>query len=84
LGGGHIPEVIVNAIIHGFQTAQRTNTHYTHQLCERVALLSTKFTCFATELEEPMYKVSHYILQDPLKDHLYIIVQTLNADKLSC
>jgi hypothetical protein len=28
--------------------------------------------------------VSHYILQDPLKDHLYIIVQTLNADKLSC
>ena len=52
-------------------------------LCERVALLGTKFARFAAKLEEPTYKVSHYIPRDPLQDHLYIIVQTLNAGKLS-
>ena len=52
-------------------------------LCERVALLGTKFPRFAAKLEEPTYKLSHYIPQDLLQDHLYIIVQTLNAGKLS-
>ena len=52
-------------------------------LVERVASLGTKFTSFATKLDEPTYKVSQYITKDPLQDHLYIIAQTLNAGKLS-
>jgi hypothetical protein len=52
-------------------------------LSRRVASLGTELASFAIKLEEPTYNVSHYLPRDSLKDHLYIIVQALNAGKLS-
>lgn len=51
-------------------------------LFQRVASLGTELARFAAKLEEPTYKVSHYLPRDPPRDHLYIIVQALNAGKL--
>jgi hypothetical protein len=50
---------------------------------QQVALLGTEFTHFATKLKETGYKVSQYLPQNLLEDHLYIIVQDPNASKFS-
>ena len=53
-------------------------------LFERVASLGPELSRFAFEMAEPACEVSHYLPQDLLKGHLYIIVRALNPGKLSC